>query len=131
MKSVFIALFLLCSTPGFALASSDEAAAKAELEGWGRAAKRYETECKAGKLRQQMPQEKAVDAYECFAKIIDDEVTFQYPDLYKTLDTAMKEAHYAYGAGEAYWDATLLKLQDASDAFNAAVARRNASTGND
>jgi hypothetical protein len=130
MKLLMITAFILVSGFGIAGASSLDADAKRELEGWGRAAARYEQTCNAGKLRQQMPQNKAVDAYECFAKIIDEEVTFQYPDLYETLNNAMKEAHYAYGAGEADWDATLIKLQDASDTFNAAVARRNASSGN-
>jgi hypothetical protein len=123
MKSIIAAtaIILLANTVAFASTQSE---AKHELEGWSVAAARYESECHAGKLRQQMPKEDAVAAYDCFAAIIDKEVVFQYPDLYVTLDEKMKEAHAAYAAGQP-WDETLAQLAAASDEYNAAVAKRN------
>src|SRR5688572_24500024 len=91
------AIALLTSTAALANTQAD---AKQELQGWSKAAARYEAECGAGKLRQQMPKEKAVHAYDCFAKIIDDEVDLQYPDLYAKLDATMKDAHHAYAKGQ-------------------------------
>lgn len=112
---------LIFSSTAHASAEND---AKRELEGWSRAAGAYEMTCNAGKLREQMPAEKAVEAYNCFADIIGEEVTFQYPDLYEILNAKMKDAHEAYAAGQS-WDKTLEQLTAASDEYNAAVAKRN------
>ncbi len=122
MKFVFpAAAILLLATTAHASVQSE---AKQELKGWSKAAARYEAECHAGKLRQQMPKEKAVPAYECFAKIIDEEVDLQYPNLYAKLDEGMKNAHHAYADGQS-WDKTLDQLGQASDEYNEAVAKRN------
>ncbi len=125
----FLIAALLLITP--ADAASSQVAAKKELQGWSVAAKEYEQTCHAGKLRQQMPKNKAVHAYECFAQIIDTDVELQYPDLYARLNDKMKAAHGDYAAGKLNWDETLEKLKNASDEYNAAVARRNQKTGND
>jgi hypothetical protein len=112
----------LSATAAFASTQSD---AKRELEGWGKAASAYEKTCGAGKLREQMPREKANEAYECFSEIIDKNVQLQYPDLYAKLSEGMKEAHAEYAEGKLDWTATLDKLREASDDYNAAVANRN------
>lgn len=126
MKKLFLLSAIIFTLPVSAQAASSHYAAKKELEGWSVAAKQYEETCHAGKLRQQMPRNKAVPAYDCFAKIIDAAVELQYPDLYAKLDKAMKEAHESYGNGKSDWPATLKKLAAASDEYNAAVAKRNA-----
>jgi hypothetical protein len=118
-------IVVLSSTAASASVQSD---AKKELQGWSKAAARYEAECKAGKLRQQMPKQQAVPAYECFAAIIDEEIDLQYPDLYAKLDGKMKAAHADYAAGQS-WDKTLQQLGAASDEYNEAVAKRNKQAG--
>jgi hypothetical protein len=124
MKSITAAAAIVLLTTPAAFASV-QTEAKIELSGWSRAAARYEEECGAGKLREQMTKAQAVPAYECFAKIIDEEIKLQYPDLYAALDTKMKVAHENYGSGKVNWDTTLKKLGEASDEYNEAVAQRN------
>lgn len=128
MKTFLSVTAILLLTAAPALALSKSAAAQRELEGWGKAAAAYEQTCDAGKLREQMPRTKAVPAYECFANIINAHVEIQYPDLYARLDQGMKAAHHAYGTGKQDWDTTLRQLGEASDSYNEAVAKRNASS---
>ena len=122
MKFIATAAIVLLSTTAAFASAQDEA--KKELDGWSVAVAKYEQECGVGKVREQMPKEKAVHAYECFADIINKEITFQYPDLYTTLDTKMREAHHAYAEGQS-WDKTIEQLGAASDVYNEAVAVRN------
>ena len=124
MKAIAATALIVALTASVSFAST-QSDAKRELEGWGKAAAAYEQTCGAGKLRQQMPREKANGAYECFAKIIDQDVQLQYPDLYATLSEKMKDAHADYAEGKLDWPQTLDKLREASDEYNAAVAKRN------
>lgn len=122
MKFIATAAILALSTTAAFANAQDEA--RKELDGWSVAVAKYEQECGVGKVREQMPKEKAIGAYECFAKIIDKEITFQYPELYTKLDTKMREAHHAYAEGQP-WDKTIEQLGAASDEYNQAVATRN------